>query len=287
MEYAQRIIGSKQIRCSKCNVIMSTITNFKVHLNSNKHMQKKKEAKTKEVIHQCKICEKVYESRSGLWKHVQKCKVKSNEATIEDMSENMGDMSKKIDELKEAMEMMKENPSVINNITNNEFNVQIQVFLDTKCKNADNLDNMLENYLAPRIKDLLTLANGDITSTMSNICANTLTNYETTNRPMHCFASKEDPLTIKLRIKDKDTWVSEKDSIDLFIEMVNCLEPRLKSVFYKWAKDCKNLLIMDEKTFIAKLNERNRAKLNRELLRNIERILMVDEDDMECTNDDL
>lgn len=53
MEYAQREIGSKRVKCTKCDKMLSTMTNFKAHLISDKHINGDKEKVKEEVIYQC------------------------------------------------------------------------------------------------------------------------------------------------------------------------------------------------------------------------------------------
>jgi len=53
--------------CESCNFICSKKSNFQVHLNTNKHKNKNKRENN------CNICNKVFATKSGLWKHRQKC----------------------------------------------------------------------------------------------------------------------------------------------------------------------------------------------------------------------
>jgi hypothetical protein len=53
--------------CEQCNFTCTKKSNFQVHLNTNKHKNKN----TRE--NNCNICNKVFATNSGLWKHRQKC----------------------------------------------------------------------------------------------------------------------------------------------------------------------------------------------------------------------
>ena len=63
--------------CEQCNFTCSKKSNFQVHLNTNKHKNKN----TRE--NNCNICNKVFATNSGLWKHRQKCVIPSIEQLTE------------------------------------------------------------------------------------------------------------------------------------------------------------------------------------------------------------
>lgn len=302
MEYAQREKDTKKVKCTKCNVIISSITNFKTHLATKKHinMGKPKEiviVEKKEVIYQCQHCKKILKYHASLWKHNKKCKVmiknivdKYVENTSND-GETIGEMFKVVTKLATDMEIVKHNQMTIynttiinnntNNITNNNnFNLQVQLFLDTNCKHADNIDDMIEKFLKPSISDLTTLANSDIVAVLSNICSNSLTSYETLKRPMHYFTNKDDPQTLQLRIKNEsNAWASETDSNDIMKQLLNCIEFRLTGKFNTiWMKDPKNLELMNITAYNKKKNARNRDELDQGLMTNIAKIITVDDE---------
>jgi len=81
--------------CSKCNIVTRNKKDYNKHLLTTKH-KKSQECEIdliNEPIFQCKICNKQYKSRNGVWKHSKNCtidttKVVTNENIPISISEN-------------------------------------------------------------------------------------------------------------------------------------------------------------------------------------------------------
>ena len=115
--------------CESCNFTCSKKSNFQVHLNTNKHKNKN----TRE--NNCNICNKVFATNSGLWKHRQKC-VKP---PIDEVSESNSSLIKETT-LCEAQGTM--------NITNNiPMNLILEVIKQSK---------EIQNVLIEQNKELQT-----------------------------------------------------------------------------------------------------------------------------------
>lgn len=71
--------------CKPCNVGMVSNKDFSRHLLTNKHIRKQMETDSSQNLHKaqpqhtCEICNKVYNSRAGLWKHKKTCNAKQPE----------------------------------------------------------------------------------------------------------------------------------------------------------------------------------------------------------------
>ena len=70
--------------CEPCSFTCSKKSNLQVHLNTNKHKNKN----TRE--NNCNICNKLFATHSGLWKHRQKCVKPQND----DLNESSGSVVK-------------------------------------------------------------------------------------------------------------------------------------------------------------------------------------------------
>ncbi len=234
--------NAEKFYCKICNFKCNKQSNWDKHLLTAKHKRKLLETKWKpENAPNTFTCEcgKKYSSKSGLWKHKQKCKnvftaeknaeedvteeipVKKNdepsykELLIQAMKE-MTEMRKENTEMrKENTEIRKQMTDMIplignnnNNTTNNNFNLNL--FLNEKCKDALNLTDFI-NSLQVQLQDLeYTADNGHIKG-ITNIFHNALSNLEVTKRPMHCTDLKREVLYIK----DNNEWHKDNDKEEI------------------------------------------------------------------------
>jgi hypothetical protein len=73
--------------CEKCNFTCFKKSNWETHLVTSKHVrnhtetQNNPEETTPEPL-VCKLCDKEYSSRSGLWKHSKTCKPEDKDVII-------------------------------------------------------------------------------------------------------------------------------------------------------------------------------------------------------------
>lgn len=243
-----------------------------------------------------KKCNKIYPYRSSLWKHVRKCEGikitktdrtrhnKINDRTLHNQMNDILSRLVKIEAQTCQPTTIINNNTTNNNVTNNNsntFNMQIQQFLNIPCKTAKNINDLYDNNLNPHMSDILKLKNNDVITVLSNISVKSLTNYPTLERPMHCFASKEDPPTMQLRIKgENNEWSDDQESKDILLVMSNSLGLRMQTEYNKLTKTCDNSEIMDVKTFNKKMNTLNHNELSPEFLNNIARVITIKESDM-------
>jgi len=116
--------------CKSCNYRTTRLNNWRQHLKTEKHLKKR-------LV--CNNCGKEYKYRSGLSKHMNTCKAVKN--------------------------------IVVNNtIINNYNNITFQVFLDKNCKNAIDIDELLEKLMFTK-KELLKIADnkGQLESLKANL----------------------------------------------------------------------------------------------------------------------
>ena len=71
--------------CESCNFTCTKKSNLQVHLNTNKHKNKNLRE------NMCNICNKMFATSSGLWKHRQKCSKSSNPPFIEVMNSEVNE----------------------------------------------------------------------------------------------------------------------------------------------------------------------------------------------------
>jgi len=248
--------------CKSCDYSSSKESEYKRHLMTRKHQNNDKNAK-KNVC----ICGKAFMHRQGLHVHRKKCPQyisngvseydfehdtingNKNENIIVDDNNNIGsdekigitkEMFMKL--LKDNQEMMKmikslsENqlttPQQItnnNNITNNQFNLNI--FLNEKCKDALNMSEFIDS-LKITLDDLLFSKNNGITRGVTDIMMKKLKELDIYKRPIHCTDIKRDTMYIK----DEDKWHKDNNH-DMFKNTIIKVANKERSALQIWAND--------------------------------------------------
>ena len=95
METLETNHGSNVFYCEKCNYNTVRESQYKRHLNTQKHrnivslLETQKSSKT----HSCDVCNKEYKNRAGLWKHAKKCKGETKNDSQESESTHFSDVS--------------------------------------------------------------------------------------------------------------------------------------------------------------------------------------------------
>ena len=121
----------------------------------------------------------------------------------------------------QLIELSKERNTVINNnnTTNNQqFN--LQVFLNTECKDAIKLSDFVKS-LNITVEDLEFTKNNGIIEGVSSIIVNNLKGMDVHKRPIHCTDAKRETMYIK-----NDEWEKDEDfaNIKKFIYLTSCYQ---------------------------------------------------------------
>jgi hypothetical protein len=218
--------------CEKCNFKCSKKSDFERHLITLKHKNKELETKkTPELI--CCYCNKKYKSKSGLWKHEQKC--------YEEMSKKFPEKMKLKEESSNTLEMfheiMNENkelrktiqemiPKIGNNTINQKFN--LNVFLNEDCKDAINLTDFIES-LQIQLKDLENTKSNGLVESIASILIDNLNEMDLNKRPIHCTDPKRDILYIK----DSKSWAKD-DEKAILRQSINELANKQRKAMKEW-----------------------------------------------------
>lgn len=239
-----------------------------------------------EPNYQCKKCKRQYKKYNSYWKHEKRCSV--------DVSKihNQGYMSminKLINENRElrnfvidqSNEYKKETKSMMNkmlelsstkntivtntingDITNNRLN--INVFLNEKCKDAMNLTDFIETVQITDV-DLENNAQLGFVNGISKIILDNLKQLSIFERPIHCTDIKRETIYIK----DEDKWEKEED----MKKIKNAIqEISRKSIVHlsQWREENPNYVDLDSELgekYIS-MNKASIAGTNREIYHN-------------------
>ena len=121
----------------------------------------------------------------------------------------------------QLIELSKERNMVINNNTttnNQQFN--LQVFLNTECKDAIKLSDFVKS-LNITLDDLEFTKNNGIVEGVSSIIVNNLRGMDVHKRPIHCTDAKRETMYVKT-----NEWVKDDDcsNIKKFIYLTSCYQ---------------------------------------------------------------
>lgn len=229
--------NEEKFYCEKCDYCTSNQSNFSKHLTTRKHILNAS-LNEKYSDYKCEFCDRCYKNRSGLWYHKKKCdknienenqcniiikeKDETNKKDIVDKSNNEDDelMYKDmfLSMVQENKEMRKTIQELIpkighNNVTNmyqsnttNHNNFNMNIFLNTQCKNAINLVDFVES-LQLKMTDLENNGKYGFVEGMSKIFIKGLQELDVFKRPIHCSDSKRDILYVK----ENNEWNRENE----------------------------------------------------------------------------
>ena len=183
-------------------------------------------------------CGKSYKHASSLSKHKTKCeylqnlsqKLETNEIiptnNVEHLLKNILEENKI---LREKITNLELGNTVINNNSNNSLN--INMFLNEKCKNAMNLEDFVEK-IKLTLEDLQFTKDNGYAKGISNIFIKNLNDMDVTERPIHCSDQKR----LQFYVKNDNEWTKDKNNekLDNTIEKVSVKQ--LKSI-REWVKN--------------------------------------------------
>src|SRR6056300_261447 len=206
--------------CELCNFKCSKQSEWNRHILTAKHDGFTKRRKNAENIveHVCNMCNKIYKSRMGLWKHKQKCEkklevVNRTDSNIHIDSELITKLLLQNQELilsnqklqTQLLEVTKDTGNITNNTvhntTNNNQKFNLNFFLNTTCKDAMNMSEFIEN-IEVNLKDIENIGKNGYVSGMTDMILSRIKELDITKRPMHCTDLKRETMYIK----DNNEW---------------------------------------------------------------------------------
>jgi len=211
--------------CEICDFKSVNLKDYKRHCDTQKHrrqeMDNKKPQKTPKnpkTTFTCNYCQRCYKYRSGLSKHLSKCKnidTKSSDVCSREKDEMLIEMLDKNKELQniivEQNKQISELIPKIGNTTNNTFN--LNVFLNEECKDAINWTEFI-NSIEFELSNLQELTNTNITKSITSAVCNKINELGVYKRPIHCLDQKRR----KLCIKNAEEWEKDDNKVKFLID---------------------------------------------------------------------
>ena len=264
MEIKKRQKNADDFYCNKCLFKCSKKSDWSRHLSTRKH--------NKETFgndfYACENCEKTFNTKSGHWKHQQKCSI-TDITDTKDKSENaipdtnvFIDILKQNQEFKELMmeqskqiqgmqieiqEQQHENNelhkqlihavkytgnTIQNQTINNNQKFNLNFFLNEQCKNAINMSEFLEN-MELNMEDLTETSRLGYVGGISRILVNKLQELDICKRPLHCTDMKRETLYIR----ENDEWSKENNSKEKLTEIVEKVSNKNCRNIKQWTEE--------------------------------------------------
>ncbi len=229
--------GQVDFYCEKCDFKCCKKYGWERHLLTSKHKMEtfgdilgaKKGKKEQVEEYTCDICNKIYESRNGLWKHKSKGTCNKSESIIEEKNEVITLYKNTISDkddliitlLKQNAELIKCQQDMMVKISekdtyNNSHNTthtnshnkafNLQFFLNETCKEAMNIGEFVDS-IKMQLSDLENVGEVGYIEGISNIIVKNLKALDITKRPVHCTDKKRETVYIK----DEDKWEKDED----------------------------------------------------------------------------
>ena len=251
--------------CETCNIKTNNSKDYKNHILTKKHKlnieQQHLETNVSQIFN-CNICEKEYESRSGLWRHKKTCininpSINENSIVIQDASANEIKVltSLVLEVVKSNTELQKQNhdlqkqvldvckniqplsSSVINNNTtttnshNKTFNLNF--FLNEQCKDAMNIKDFIK-LIKIEVSDLERLGKEGYVEGFSRIILEKLKEMNIYKRPLHCSDAKRETMYIK----ENDVWNKDESlNNEKMIEFIKAVEQKNYTSLFAYANE--------------------------------------------------
>lgn len=210
--------------CEKCDYICFKKQHLKQHFLSKKHKNaignnvENSVNNTETQKHICE-CGKVYQDRSGLWKHKKCCQQNSFVNSKSKNADNIITPELIIEIIKQNKELqqtlIEQNKTIIDltqktgthNSYNNNKTFNLQLFLNDTCKDAINLTDFV-NQIQVSISDLEETGKIGYAEGISKVFIKNLNGIDLKKRPIHCSDSKRETLYIK----NENIWSKDDEN---------------------------------------------------------------------------
>ena len=304
--------NAKKYECEKCNFVCISKSNYTKHTLTAKHQNRTNRTEKMQKSppqHMCRICNKYFGARNSLWYHKQKCivisyddatKVETNNITTDSimllMSQNQDfkqmfaeqnqimidqqNENKKLQaQLVEAASDTKTITNITNNTQNNNQKFNLNLFLNTTCKDAMNMSDFIEN-LQVNFKDIENIGKNGYISGMTNMILSRIKDLDITKRPLHCTDLKRETMYIK----DNDEWSKDSSDNAKLRDMISIVAKQNYNTVPIWRKEHPDCNVSDHPSYNLCMDMMKniigdvglyKARLDSKVIKNISRHIIV------------
>ena len=283
--------------CVDCSYTTVRKSQYDRHILTAKHKNRTNRTFIEQQTSGCFTCDcgKKYKARNSLWYHKQKCPSQGQNEPPKALliePENVGQSSPDTAELlvmfKDMLAKMEQKdkqmaglqatmkemiPKIGNNNTinnNNKFN--LQMFLNTDCKDAINLTDFIKT-IQLEMNDMLHIGNTGYVEGISDIFIGALNKLQITERPIHCTDVRRDTLYIK----ENDHWDKSDAENPVLRKAIHHIDGQNQHLLPKWMEENPDSQHLDTpeniqlmKMFANSLGQgEEQSKLNQKILKKI------------------
>ena len=291
--------------CDLCNFKCSKMSNYKTHTLTQKHINMSftnQKMQVNATAYQCN-CGKQYKHLPSLYNHKKKCDHISNSIVhnneidsipivqpndhdsvvqyppdtaelivmFKDMLAKMAEKDKQMADLQNTMKEMI--PKIGNNNNNNNnktFN--LQMFLNTDCKDAINLTDFIKT-IQLEMNDMLHIGNTGYVEGISDIFIGALNKLQITERPIHCTDVRRETVYIK----EDNKWDKSNAENPVLRKAIHYIDKQNQHLLPKWMEENPDSQDLDTpeniqlmKMFANSLGQgEEQSKLNQKILKKI------------------
>ena len=282
--------------CTYCNYISKRKSQYDRHLATRKHKIRTDTniiVPNSSKIYQCE-CKKSFKHASSLWNHKQKCKgiildpstavsnqiepslvielLKQNQDFKAMLAEQHKKMAEQQDTILEISKNIGNNNNNNNTINNNNKTFNLQMFLNTDCKDAINLTDFIKT-IQLEMNDMLHIGNTGYVEGISDIFIGALNKLQITERPIHCTDVRRDTLYIK----ENDHWDKSDAENPVLRKAIHHIDGQNQHLLPKWMEENPDSQHLDTpeniqlmKMFANSLGQgEEQSKLNQKILKKI------------------
>ena len=254
--------------CDKCCFVTRSKKDYNRHLMTRKHIKETSGNAIYPPLFACDKCSKSFNTRSGLWKHRNKCKDVAHEQPTmpreqidsslviellkqnQEFKEMMMDQHKKMTNQQQKMveqqdtiiELSKNTGNTTNNNTihntTNKFNLNL--FLNETCKDAINLNDFIQS-IELTLDDFVKTGELGYVKGISNIMLERIRDMEPHVRPIHCTDLKRETVYIK----DSDKWSKEDETKTHLRKAVKIVANKNKNQVHSWIAENPQYDVLD------------------------------------------
>ena len=199
--------------CKHCNYETDKHSNWKKHLETNKHLKNcgSSPSKLKAIkSYICSKCNKEYKHKSRLLIHETRCNQDNKKIDlIDSQNEQIQSLTTLLEKsIHQNQENLEKLLPKVGNVTNNINNeMTINVFLNEQCQHAMNISDFVEQ-IKLTVGDLYYTRDNGYAKGISNIFVKSLNEIPETERPIHC----SDANKLVFYVKDEDEWQTDNEN---------------------------------------------------------------------------
>ena len=238
--------------CDKCDFTCIKKCNYDAHILTRKHFVNTHlmEKPAQPECYKCKLCNKIYQSRVGLWYHAKKCNFiveeeniiitqtelsVNNTEEVKSLTSMVIELMKSNNELQKQMIEVCKNSTTTNNNNINQINshnktFNLQFFLNEQCKDAMNLTDFTNSFDL-QLSDLESVGELGYVDGITKIFIDKLNALDIYKRPMHCSDAKREILYIK----DNNIWTKEEKNNPKLRQAIKNVSFTNMKLVYNWS----------------------------------------------------